>query len=105
MPGYNYLGPGTHVLTNIDMDKRPINIIDNFALEHDIDYLDPNVSNRDADNKMVHKLLESHHPVLATATKLAFAIKDLFGYNPIKNVNASEYARQQVEKKGWGSGY
>lgn len=39
MPGHNYLGPGTHVITNILRRVAPVNHADAKALLHDIDYL------------------------------------------------------------------
>jgi len=39
MPGYNYMGPGTNVLNRLERLDNPINIIDEIAKQHDIDFL------------------------------------------------------------------
>lgn len=39
VPGYNYLGPGTHILENILKGVEPVNAIDQAAYWHDINYL------------------------------------------------------------------
>lgn len=39
LPGYNYLGPGTPVISNILQGKQPVNDYDASALVHDIEYL------------------------------------------------------------------
>jgi hypothetical protein len=42
MPGFNYMGPGTNIITNILKDVRPINETDHVALHHDLDFLRAN---------------------------------------------------------------
>ena len=37
-PGYNYLGPGTHLQDRLDNDNKPINKLDEAAKEHDLFY-------------------------------------------------------------------
>lgn len=39
LPGYNYLGPGTPVVTNIINRIKPVDRNDAVAMQHDIDYL------------------------------------------------------------------
>lgn len=38
-PGMNYMGPGTHIISNILNEKAPVSRIDAIALKHDIEYL------------------------------------------------------------------
>lgn len=37
-PGYNYMGPGTHVLERIKNGISPVNSLDMVAKKHDIEY-------------------------------------------------------------------
>lgn len=39
LPGYNYLGPGTHVVSNIKQHVMPTTRADAVAMIHDIEYL------------------------------------------------------------------
>lgn len=39
LPGYNYVGPGTHLAENILNSKYPVNQLDEIALHHDLDML------------------------------------------------------------------
>jgi hypothetical protein len=61
-PGYNYLGPGTHVLNNVTNHIAPVNSIDAVARSHDIDYatgVDPIY----ADIKAIGRSFASSNPV------------------------------------------
>ncbi len=39
VPGHNYLGPGTHVISNILNQVKPVDITDAIALQHDVNYV------------------------------------------------------------------
>ena len=39
VPGYNYLGPGTPVYSNVTNDLAPVSEIDRVSMVHDIEYL------------------------------------------------------------------
>jgi hypothetical protein len=39
MPGYNYMGPGTHISNNIYSHVRPTNKNDYLSMLHDVDYI------------------------------------------------------------------
>lgn len=39
VPGYNYMGPGTRIATNILSNIPPTNQVDDVAIHHDLDYL------------------------------------------------------------------
>lgn len=39
VPGFEYMGPGTRIATNIVNNVKPTNHTDHVALHHDLDYL------------------------------------------------------------------
>jgi hypothetical protein len=39
VPGYNYLGPGTHVIERLSKGIQPVNQLDMIAQQHDLAYL------------------------------------------------------------------
>lgn len=46
LPGYQFLGPGTHLEERLERGERGINPLDNACLQHDIAYSNINNSNR-----------------------------------------------------------
>lgn len=102
LPLHNYAGPNTHIKHNIKSGLMPVNDLDAAALIHDLDYINPKVSQFEADNNMWKNLLRKsffNMPV-ANFTRLALLAKDLFGYNPPKDYNAYLSFRQLAVKKG-----
>ncbi len=39
LPGHNYMGPGTRVITNLIEDLKPTDYMDQVSLDHDLDYV------------------------------------------------------------------
>lgn len=39
IPGYNYLGPGTHIRQRLSEGVQPINSLDTIAQQHDLAYI------------------------------------------------------------------
>lgn len=75
MPFHKYLGPGTHISSNIHNDIVPINRLDAAALIHDVEYLAANITEDAADkNAYVNAGFVGQIPF-----RLGFNIKDLFG--------------------------
>lgn len=46
LPGYQFLGPGTHLQERLERGERGINPLDNACLQHDIAYSDKKSGNR-----------------------------------------------------------
>jgi hypothetical protein len=42
LPGYNYLGPGTKIVHNLLNDVKPVDMLDEFAYQHDWEYFNAN---------------------------------------------------------------
>jgi len=38
-PGMNYMGPGTHIIKNVEEGVKPVSYTDSLSLAHDINYL------------------------------------------------------------------
>jgi hypothetical protein len=76
--------------------------LDRAALIHDIDYINPDVSQFDADNRMWLNLVNKSFTnlPLANYTRLILLAKDLFGYSPPKDRNAYLSLRRLALSKG-----
>lgn len=70
VPGYNYLGPGTKIGTNIIKGKKPINHLDELARRHDLDYLDGTKSRKEADEIMLRDLKLPIKPIIKASLSL-----------------------------------
>lgn len=56
LPGYQFLGPGTHLEERLQRGERGINPLDNACLEHDIAYANQNNGDRTkADRKLAER--------------------------------------------------
>lgn len=57
LPGYNYLGPGTKIVSNMLKDIEPVDYLDEIAYEHDWEYFRANTVKdiETADNKFTDK--------------------------------------------------
>jgi hypothetical protein len=56
LPGYQFLGPGTHLEERLQRGERGINPLDNACLQHDIAYSSQNTDNRTkADRKLAER--------------------------------------------------
>jgi len=92
LPFHNYAGPGTNVGSQLLNNKKPTTAIDAAALIHDIEYFRGDQAIADQtmfDNINQNVLLAP----FANIAKLAFKVKDLFGYN----VKTDEKAYQQLK--------
>ena len=54
-PGYQFLGPGTHVEERLERGERGINPLDNACLEHDIAYSCPDIDRTKADRRLAQR--------------------------------------------------
>lgn len=70
VPGYNYLGPGTKIGTNIINGIKPINHLDELARRHDLDYLDGTKSRKEADEIMLKDLKLPIKPIIKLGLSL-----------------------------------
>lgn len=92
------MGPGTHTLTKLKNSVKPISRVDAAAMIHDIEYLNPLISESQADTTALSNAGSYMNPTKAIM-KTGFMLKDLFGgYNPEKDLNKYYTARQMVDK-------
>lgn len=76
LPGYNWAGPGTNVISRLERGDLGINALDNVAKVHDIDYQNANSWEdvRKADDKLIRNL--ENNPQIPRATKAI--VKNMF---------------------------
>lgn len=88
------------MLDRLISNKKPINYIDEAALIHDIDYMNPYISKSEADYNMVTNLTATGSIATALTTKL---ILKLFNRLGSKESNLIDYqlARDMAEKKNF----
>jgi len=86
-PGTNYLGPGTHVISNILNNKQPTSYTDYVAMLHDIDYL----SNGGQDHADAVAMSRADNSLQGFAMKFglgarvfASTLKEALGLKPLK---------------------
>lgn len=93
IPGYNYAGPGTKTTTRISNNDKPINELDRVSLIHDINYYNPYMSRKQADNKMVSSLKAPLKYLADIAFKTARAVRK----NKRKDENYDLYLANKKE--------
>lgn len=78
---------------------KPINDLDKASLIHDIEYLNPYLSQYGADNNMWKNMIKAGYVniPLANFTRLALLIKDLVGYKVNKDLETYNLLRKEVE--------
>jgi len=97
LPGHNYAGPGTRVISKVLAGVKPTSQLDAAALVHDVEYLSGNYVR--ADSNMEYNLGKNLHPA-TVATTLSFLAKDLVGYKPETDIKAYDYLKNEVVNKG-----
>lgn len=102
-PGHNYLGPGTKVATRIIRGDQPVNIYDKLARQHDIDYLRTDITQYEADNKMVRAAAKFEHPLdylaytPSQAIDLVFSLgRTIGGFHGKKDDQVADYLQQLI---------
>lgn len=88
IPYHNYAGPGTHVIDRLLYNKKPVNYLDEAALIHDIDYMNPYITKDQADANMANNLAKTGAIASALATRLVLKLFNGFGN---KEGNYSDY--------------
>lgn len=88
VPGYNYLGPGTKIGTNIINGIKPINHLDELARKHDLDYADGTKSRKEADKIMLKDLKLPIKPIIKAG--LTLGRKFNIGNKNIKNQDETD---------------
>lgn len=80
--------------------KKPINYLDEAALIHDIDYMNPYITKDQADYNMVENLAKQGSLATALITKLMLKTFNRFGK---KESNLTKYliARKEAETLGY----
>jgi hypothetical protein len=63
LPGHNYIGPSTPILTNLLNGVPPVDEIDRVAIRHDIDYIRANGD--------IDKLTQADFRAIKAANKLS----------------------------------
>lgn len=81
MPFHNYMGPGTHIVTNLQEGIQPTTTMDRAAMIHDIEYVKPNNQWRADNNMWLNSVKEQPYLLpLHNMVRAAFLAKDLVGY-------------------------
>lgn len=97
LPGHEYAGPGTKVLTKLLNHVQPVNYLDKVARKHDVGYLKPG-NQQEADRVMISELGGSFTPVGEAVTAI-FGVKDLIGYHPDTSESMYKYAKSLLDKE------
>lgn len=80
-----YMGPGTHIIDRLMTNVQPTNKVDAASMIHDLEYLNPYVSEQTADQTALDNSGGYFNP-LKILMKVGFKIKDIAGgYNSKKN--------------------
>ena len=91
------MGPGTHILTRLREGIQPISRVDAAAMIHDIEYLNPHISESDADANALRNAGSYVNPI-KILMKIGFTIKDLFGgYKSRKSIKDYYECRSIVD--------
>jgi len=96
MPGYQFMGPGTHVVDRIQRSVKPINTLDKASLIHDIEYMNPNISQKQADSNMFKNIVRENPFWLPQALVIMGALKakDVIGYAQNTDIGKYEYLKK-----------
>lgn len=97
MPGYNYMGPGTKIITNIYRKIPYINYNDHVALHHDIDYVRANgnfIKTLKADIKAIRS---SDQSLSGLALKTGLTIRSILSILTMNKINFSRTAKTDEE--------
>lgn len=93
LPGHNYAGPGTHVISNILNGVQPVDYLDSVSLQHDLDYSRSSTLSEilKADDKMIKDInTRSDFGIFSAEDTLAnLALK-------FKNILGSTYGVQET---------
>lgn len=102
MPLHNYMGPGTHVLTNLVNNTLPTTIFDKASMIHDVEYVKPGNQWR-ADNNMWLNLVKEAPYLMPihNMIRAAFLVKDLGGYKPETSEALYSLSKSKVQE-GYG---
>jgi len=85
------MGPGTHVIERLEKGIIPLNRTDAAAMIHDIEYLSPDITEKQADktalmNSGGFDIKSPLNTLDSTLMSLGFKVKDLFGgYNSLRD--------------------
>jgi hypothetical protein len=102
LPFHNYAGPGTHIVERVIRGDIPVDVIDEASLIHDIDYLNPNITQYQADNNMFYNLTNNGISLpIAMLVRLGFFLKDITGLVHIDtDYDKYHYLRAIASDKG-----
>lgn len=79
------MGPGTHIHERLTKHVLPINRVDAAAMIHDVEYLNPYITEKQADDNALENAGSYLNP-LKGVMKIGFTLKDIKGgYNSEKN--------------------
>jgi hypothetical protein len=91
------MGPGTHIYHRLLTHVLPINQVDAAAMIHDVEYLNPYITEKQADENALANAGSYFNP-LKGVMKIGFTLKDLKGgYNSEKNYDMYLACREIIE--------
>lgn len=90
------MGPGTHIITRLLNRVKPINRVDAAAMIHDIEYLNPFISEYQADANALENAGHDFNP-LKYVMRIGFTLKNIAGgYKSPTNITQYLLARSLV---------
>lgn len=93
------MGPGTRIITRLNNNIQPINRQDAASMIHDIEYLNPHIPEKVADQTALANAGSYFNP-LKIAMKAGFTLKDILGgYNAPQDINKYRIAKQLLYEK------
>lgn len=95
------MGPGTHIYQRIKNKELPVNRVDAASMIHDIEYLNPFITQKQADETALRNsggfnITEPLNTLESGLMRLGFATKDIFGYSPSQNYPIYKYLKSQM---------
>lgn len=87
------MGPGTHISERIHKGILPNGPLDAAALIHDIEYLNPKLSQQEADRNSVR----NGGPLALVTMVPGYIVKDIFGYSPKQSIDSYNHLRYIVD--------
>jgi hypothetical protein len=87
MPYHNYMGPGTHILENLEAGIEPVDYVDSVARQHDVNYSDPHKTRIESDIIAI-KDAWKQPSFDSTAMTIGLGIRSIYDkLNPFKILN------------------
>lgn len=105
VPFHNYMGPGTHVLTNLVDKIQPTTVFDKASMIHDVEYVKPGNQWRADNNMWLNSVKEAPYLLpIHNMIRAAFLVKDLAGYKPTTSEELYKLSKSKLQE-GYDQGH